>query len=370
MNRSRFVIGLLAGVALSVGFSSAESQPAGAWRKIVEVPDLSFPRDHGSHPDTLMEWWYVTGVVNDEDGKPYGYQLTFFRRGLIPGAPGKEDSPLQARQVYSAHLAIADITEGKFPHAERRRREAAGLAGSATTHLNVWIENWSMKQDVDETIHLRAADPGEAIGLNLQLKPKKPLVLQGNGGLSQKGPEPGNASVYLTWMRMATVGVLRIGEREFRVSGESWVDHEYGSSQLGAGVVGWDWFGLRLDGDRELMLYQLRRKDGTATEFSSGTLVQADGTKVQLSVEDFKLETTNTWTSPHNAAVYPSAWSVSVPAHGIEFTARALVPDCEIDSSQTMGTIYWEGPVRIEGGVTGEGYAELTGYAVSLEGRF
>lgn len=195
-------------------------------------------------------------------------------------------------------------------------------------------------------------------------------MLHGERGYSRKGADPGNASIYSSWTRLAAHGRVRVGGRERKVSGEAWYDHEWGTSQLGQGVVGWDWFSLRLADGRELMLYRLRRADGSAEPFSAGTLVEADGSSRALALADFSIEPLGTWRSPRSGGAYPAGWRLGVPGAKLELELRPLLADCELDTSSSTGVVYWEGPVRAAGTVAGEGYVELTGYAGDLAGRF
>ncbi len=340
------------------------------WREITGPPELDFPRDHGAHPDTRTEWWYVTGLVNDTTGRRWGFQITFFRQGLEPGDPPAGASRLRARQIAAAHLAVADIESGEFHHAERLRRSGGGLAGWSTESLEVWLDDWEMRRADDGVIAIDARDRVAAIGLDLELEPLRPFVFQGDRGYSQKGGDPGNASAYLSWTRLAVKGSIDIGGRSVEVEGAAWFDHEWGTSQLGEGVAGWDWFSLRLDDGRDLMVYRLRRADGTPDPYSSGTVVRPDGSTTTLARDDVDIEPLDWWTSPATGGRYPVRWRLRVPEHDIDLDVEGLLPASELDGSATTGVVYWEGPVEATGSARGEGYVELTGYAGSLEGRF
>lgn len=355
--------------AAGVAADGADPPPDG-WLEVFGPPELVLPRDHGAHPGHRTEWWYLTGLVESEDGKRFGFQLTFFRQGLAPGPGEPGESALRARQVLAAHLAVADVARQRFTHAERLRRADGGLAGFSTEDLELWIDDWSLERRADGAMAARARDAGREIGLELELQPTRDLVRHGDRGYSQKGPEPGNASAYLSWTRLLAVGRLEVGGRTMEVRGSAWFDHEWGSSQLGAGVVGWDWFSLRLDDGRDLMVYRLRRADGSADPFSSGTLVDADGETVRLGREDVAIEVLDHWESPTSGGRYPSRWRLALTRFGLELELRPLLAAAELDGTATTGVVYWEGPVAVTGSASGEGYAELTGYADSLEGRF
>jgi len=366
MRLTSLVIVFAIALGLSVGLTAEE----GVWREITGPPELDLPRDHGAHPGTRTEWWYVTGLVDDAGGRRYGFQITFFRQGLAPGDPEPGSSILRARQIAAAHLAIADIEAGEFHHAERLRRSGGGLAGWSTDDLAVWLDDWEMHREDTGGIEIIARDAETGIGLELTLEAGKPLVRHGDDGYSQKGASPGNASAYLSWTRLSVDGRILIDGAPIDVDGAAWFDHEWGSSQLGEGVAGWDWFSLRLSDGRDLMVYQLRRGDGSADLFSSGTVVAADGSTTRLRQDDFEIKTLEWWTSTATGGRYPVRWRVNVPEHGIHLEIVGLLPDAELDGRATTGVVYWEGPVEAIGSHRGEGYVELTGYAGSLEGRF
>jgi len=340
------------------------------WQRITGPPALVLPRDHGAHPEVKTEWWYLTANLRDGGGRRYGVQVTFFRSGLDPDPPAAGDSPLRARQAVAAHVAIADVERGAFRHAERVGRADGAFSGFATDDLRAWLGDWQLERRTDDTLVAQVADRAAGIGVGLGYRPAKPLVLQGVGGYSQKGADPGNASAYLSWTRLEVSGTLVLDGRELAVVGEGWFDHEWGSSQLGEGVAGWNWFSLRLEGGSELMVYRLRRADGSSDPYSSGTLVRPDGSTRRLGVGEVVLEPTGWWTSPATGGRYPSGWRLAVPSEQLDLRVAPLVPAAELDGRGSTGVVYWEGPVEVSGSHRGEGYAELTGYAGSLAGRF
>jgi predicted secreted hydrolase len=353
------------------------------WERVTEPLALRRPRDYGSHPAYQTEWWYATGDLLDGSGKRFGYQLTIFRRGLDASPPRPGESLLRPRQVFAANLAIVDVAAARLTRADRVRRGAAGLAGASETDLSAWVEDWRIERGGDGTIHLHAGDVERRIAIDLDLAPGKALVLHGEDGLSQKGGEPGNASMYTSWTRRPTFGTIQVGRADkplqpgFAVTGESWFDHEFGSSQLGPDIAGWDWLGLRFSDGRELMLYRLRgpldakrAASGPSLATSAGTLVERDGSTRALRASDFTLDPLYHWMSTLTRGRYPVAWRVSVPGVGIACEVTARVNACEIDARESVGTIYWEGPVAVTGTVEGSGYLELTGYVESMAGRF
>lgn len=300
-----------------------------------------FPADHGPHPEFATEWWYFTGNLEAEDGRHFGYQLTFFRKGLVAAAPPRE-SAWGASQAWMAHLAV---TSGEHRSWERFSREALGLAGAQAEPFRVWVEDWEVAGW--PRMRLRAGD------LDLELASLREPVLQGDRGLSQKGREPGNASYYYSLTRLETTG--RIGGVE--VSGLSWMDREWSTSALEEGQVGWDWFSLQLSDGSDLMFYRLRNADGSASPTSSGTLLDAAGRVRRLSVGDVRLSPRGEWQG------WPVRWRVEVPSEGLDLDVEPRVEDQLMEHSLR----YWEGAVRATGSrqgqpVEGNGYLELTGY--------
>ncbi len=341
------------------------------YARAIAARNWQFPRDYGAHPDFQTEWWYYTGNLADEEGRRFGYQFTIFRRAIAP-APARADSASEWRsnQVYMAHFTVTDVEGGAFYQSQRFSRGGANLAGAETDPLyHVWLEDWSATaQDAAAAYtRIQAATPEAAI--DLRLEQVKPPALQGDGGLSPKGGGAGNASYYYSLSRLLTGGQITIGDRVYRVSGASWMDHEFGTSALGENAVGWDWFGLHLDDDRELMLGRIRLAGGGSESVFGGLYVLPDGSTRRIAHDDFTLAVTDTWLSPHTGAVYPAGWEVRVDIGESEPLSLALTP-LLADQELHEGIPYWEGAVRITGDATGYGYAELTGYAGTMNGRF
>lgn len=370
--------GVLSGCCMIILFHPAAAESPAP--RIEGPPTLAFPSDHGAHPGYRTEWWYVTGIVADDAGARYGYQFTIFRQrlDLPPPRDGAAPSRLRAEAVMPAHLAVADLDRGRFIAAERLRRDDGVRAGARTGRLRSWVDDWEIEQREDGSLRLFAGDLVKGIGLQLELVPEREPVAHGDGGYSRKGDDPGNASAYVSLTRLRTTGTLRIVERDraaggkgpIAVSGTSWFDHEWGTSQLEPGLAGWDWFGLRLADGRDLMLYRLRRADGGASPWSAGTLVEPGGATVRLRAADFSLEPLESWRSPATGAEYPVRWRVAVPRAALALEVAAPLAACEVDARGSTGLVYWEGPVRVSGTVGGEGYGEFTGYHESVGGRF
>ncbi|HEY9841391.1 MAG TPA: lipocalin-like domain-containing protein [Candidatus Obscuribacterales bacterium] len=335
----------------------ALSRPlAAGFARALKPRAFRFPADDGPHPEFQTEWWYFTGNLETKAQRHFGYELTFFRSGLAPGADPPDDWP--TRQIYFAHFTLSDIAAKHFYPFERWGRQSIGLAGaqsrSRRSPFKVWIDNWSIADAPGGALRLQAG-AGE-IELKLDLRTLKPTVLQGERGLSRKSAD--NASYYYSRTRIASSGSLRIGAESHLLSGLSWMDREWSTSALSPQQSGWDWFSLQLDDGRELMLYQLRLKNGGIDSFSSGTLVQADGSSRHLGLSDFSIEPQGSWTSPHTGIRYPSGWHIAVPSAKLDLSLDPWMPDQEL----TLGLRYWEGAVRITGSATGQGYVELTGY--------
>jgi len=268
-----------------------------------------------------------------------------------------------------AHFALTNTTANDYRAFERFSRGAANLAGAQSSPYNVWLENWRVEEVEPNVYRLIAAQ--DDITLELLLTDDKGPVLQGINGYSQKGPEPGNASYYYSLTRLLSSGTVRIGGRNHTVEGLSWMDHEYSTSVLSSGQIGWDWFSIQLDDHSELMVYQFRRNDGSIDPFSSGTFIAPDGTTTHLSREDFEITVGDTWRSPHSGATYPAQWTVNIPSVDLILEIVPHMADQELNVS----FIYWEGAVRVSGEhqgqtVNGNGYVEMTGYAASMEDQF
>ena len=320
---------------------------------------FSFPADHGPHPDFRTEWWYYTGNLETDTGRHFGFQLTFFRTALVPparSASAPRRSAWATPHVYLAHFALTDTEGRRFLAWSRTGRGALGLAGAQAGPLRVWVDDWSVEGARPRALpmRLRAAEADAAIDLTLDSA--RPVVLQGERGLSRKGPERGNASYYYSLTRMPARGRIRVGAERFDVQGLAWMDREWSTSALGGDLVGWDWFALQLDDGRDVMLYQLRRRDGTADPLSAGTVVDAAGRPRALARDEFRIEALDTWTSPASGVRYPSGWRLTLPREGLALEVTPRLADQEL----RVGTRYWEGAVVVRG--AGRGYAELVGY--------
>ncbi|MCZ6635279.1 MAG: carotenoid 1,2-hydratase [bacterium] len=345
---------------------------ADAWR--VARPDYgwSFPEDHWARAGYKTEWWYFTGHLQSETGRRFGYQFTFFRVGLVEKQPDVA-SNWATGDVIMGHAAISDLDSGKHVFSEVLYRAVPMLGGfgmypdtliawsrGPTGTADKWTLSWN-----GTAFDFVMGDRWQKVGFSLSTKPKKPLIFQGPNGFSQKGKRETAASQYYSFTRLETSGSLRIGGETFEVTGESWMDKEFGSHQLEAHQVGWDWFSLQLADGREVMLYVLRDGSGNA-DFSRGTVVSADGEARYLSSEEFEVQATATWKSSKTGGTYPSRWQVKVD--GVVLT---VVPEMAAQEnwSRSLRTLfYWEGAVKIlgpDGTKVGKGYVELVGYGTT-----
>jgi predicted secreted hydrolase len=330
-----------------------------------------FPADHGAHPDYQTEWWYWVGQLKSNAGETFGYQLTFFRSALRRPDP-KARSAWSLNTLYFAHLAISDPARNRFTFREKVGRGALGLSGAAVGHLKVWIDNWQAEQ-IGAVFRLQARD-GDT-GLDLALTPLKPPALHGEAGFSRKAVKTEAASYYYSIPHLKTEGRLTLGGRVLTVAGESWMDHEFFTGAMAASEVGWDWFALQLDDNREVMLYLLRHRDGSLDPASSGTLIDPQGRTRHLKLADFRVKVTGVWKSPHSGAKYPAGWQIAIPGAGLDLTLTPTMADQEVRAGAPAQVSYWEGQVKIGGQkegrtISGHGYVELTGYAGALGSRF
>lgn len=328
-----------------------------------KVIPISFPADLGQHPEFRTEWWYYTGNLGNAEGERFGFQLTFFRRALLPTAP-ERTSEWATNQIYFAHFTITDVAGNLYQAHERFSRGNPNLAGAQSPPYRVWIDDWSAQEIEPGKVRLQAHEGDYA--LDLTLEQAKPPVLHGNQGLSQKSEQPGNASYYYSLTNNPAQGTVTTPRGTFAVTGNAWKDHEWSTSDLPAGSVGWDWFSLQLDDGREVMFFSIRRQDGSLEPYPTGTIIYADGRSRTLSHKEVEVTTLGQWTSPSSGATYPAEWQFAIPAESVDLRIKPLLPQQELRVSFT----YWEGAVSLEGSHTGYGYVEMTGYYDSMRGRF
>ncbi len=312
-------------------------------------PPLAYPRDHGSHPDAALEWWYWTGHLRDSGGRAYGFQLTFFR----------------LRDIHLAHFAWSDIAGKAFTFEEKTHLALPGIAAASAEGLDVFNEDWSARAEAGAQVLSARTAEGR---LELRLVPVKPPVAHGEDGISRKGPGPKDYSHYVSIPRLTVTGSLGRKGRQESLSGTAWFDHEWGPGGLPSGVAGWDWMALQLSDGSELMLYRMRLSGGAASPFSAGTFIPTTGPPRPVAWKDVRLAVRTTWTSPSSKAVYPAIWSLRVPPLGLDVTISPLLADQELVTTQSTGVTYWEGACAVAGTregrpITGRAYVEMTGYA-------
>jgi predicted secreted hydrolase len=343
---------------------------AAQYRQALPGYRYEFPRDYFNHPDFETEWWYYTGNVRSVDGHRFGFELTFFRQGVARDAAKMKS--WEVRDLYLAHLALSDLDGHEFYHAERTNRTGPGLAGINAGEGRIWNGNWQI-QWRGEQQNLQAIDA--RFELHLGLLSEKPPVINGENGVSQKAAGTGRASHYVSLTRLATNGHILLGSKNFDVTGSAWMDHEFFTHQLESSQVGWDWFSIQLNNNTELMLFRIRRSDGSIDHYSAGTFVDTKGTATHLRFRDFSMEPMDDrWTSPVTHAVYPIRWKISVPVFAIELEAETDLPPQELTGPHQLTPSYWEGAVTFAGRnqrstLSGAGYLEMTGYDRPFEMR-
>ncbi|TAG27616.1 MAG: carotenoid 1,2-hydratase [Burkholderiales bacterium] len=339
-----------------------------AWRNALALPakTLAFPRDHGSHPEFRTEWWYLTGYA--DAGTPsqprlLGYQITFFRSRI--DAAQSLNSRFAAKQLLFAHAALTDINAHKHWHDQRIARAGFGIAQASEQTTDVKLRDWTLKRNADATYTSRISS--RDFSFDLQFTPKQPLLLQGNQGLSRKGPEDKQASYYYSQPQLSATGSITHSAKQTQVQqGIAWLDHEWSEEILHPEAVGWDWIGMNLLDGSSLTAFQLRRKDGSALWAGGSFRDQASTTIFKPSEVEFKAG--DIWQSPSSGGRYPMQWQVNT-SRGT-FTARSLMNSQELDSRSSTGTVYWEGLADLldaQGKLVGRGYLEMTGYAGRLQ---
>ncbi|HXL21128.1 MAG TPA: lipocalin-like domain-containing protein [Candidatus Dormibacteraeota bacterium] len=330
----------------------------------------SFPHDYFSHPAFQTEWWYYTGNLQSADGRRFGFELTFFRQAIDRDAA--KNTTWDAQDLYLAHLALSDLTAGRFYHTERTNRSGPGIAGADEASRRIWNGNWQIAlKDSDQQLQAIA----ENFELRLTLHSEKLPVIHGENGVSQKAEGPGRASHYISLTRLGTTGTIMLNGKVFDLSGLAWMDHEFFTQQLGSEQAGWDWLSVQLDDHTDLMLFHIRRKDGSIDPFSASTFIDAQGKATHLRKEDFILQPLgDTWKSTANGATYPISWKIEIAKLSLELEATTPLAAQELTGKTKLAPTYWEGAITLSGKrgarpLSGLGYLEMTGYdrAVTLE---
>ena len=319
---------------------------------------LSFPADYGAHPGFKTEWWYVTGWLKTGDGKPLGFQVTFFRSAT---GQGKDNpSAFAPRQLIIGHAALSDPALGKLVHDQRSQREGFGLAYAKSGTTDIKLEDWRMVRGADGVykVSIKSAQ----LRLDLALTPSQPLLAQGERGYSRKGRDPAHASYYYSEPQLKVSGTAGAGGAAARpIEGTAWLDHEWSSQALDPDAAGWDWVGANLDDGSSLRAFQSRGKQGGKL-WAHATLRDARGKVTQYVPEQVSFAPQSHWRSPRTNANYPVATTIVTGSTRWQITP--LQPDQELDSRRSTGAVYWEGAVRVgrDGVPAGHGYLELVGY--------
>jgi predicted secreted hydrolase len=349
------------GLSLAETLGGSSSAGTRGFARATAPRDFVFPRDHHSHPAFRNEWWYLTGNLGTVDGREFGYQLTFFRIALAPeGAAPARASTWATREVWMAHAAVTDIDGKQHYHSQRLSRGAAGLAGNSGPPFRLWLDDWHISGG-DQVFPWQVSATTDEFGIQLDLAPRREVLLQGNKGLSQKSPAAGNASYYYSVTRLATTGFITVGGNRYPVGGLSWLDREWSTSALGPDQAGWDWFSLQLDSGEDVMYYQLRKDDGVIDPLSRGSWLGKDGEQRPLVPERVKLTPVKYWQGPDGTR-YPIRWRMVLDDPRRVWIIAAALED------QLMETVvtYWEGTVNVleagTGSRIGRGYLEMTGY--------
>jgi predicted secreted hydrolase len=329
---------------------------------------LNFPRDYGPHPTFKTEWWYYTGNLKARGGRHFGFQLTFFRQALdcdVADGP----SAWRTNQLYFAHFAVTDTENNRFLSAQRMNRGSLGIAGTQAVPFKTWIDDWQSaavdggKGDLLLTARARAdKEPGRPdFSISLTLTHQKPKILQGDRGLSRKGPGPADASHYYSFPGMKAVGAVTVAGETIGVEGYSWFDHEWSTAALGADVTGWDWFAIHLDKGpltgADLMVCQVRNREGEPNGYGFGSISFADGRFVILRESQFLITPDRYWKSPDTGRTYPAGWTVVLQEQNLSLDISPVMDGQE----HTHMFPYYEGAVRVRDG-SGLGYVEMTGY--------
>ncbi len=333
-----------------------------AWNaQALPAKTLVFPRDHGSHPDFRTEWWYLTGHATSGE-RALGFQVTFFRSRVAATQDMK--SKFAAKQLLFAHAAVTDVQGKKLLHDQRIMREGFDVAHASVVDTKVQIKDWSLQRNAK---HYKAAIEGDGFQIALQCTPTQTVLLQGEKGLSRKGPEEKQASYYYSQPQLEVQGTIRLGQTDLPVKGTAWLDHEWSQELLHPQAVGWDWIGMNLFDGSAVTAFQLRDKNGQPL-WDGGSFRTKAGQRFRFSKGEVIFSRQRSWKSPLSQASYPVEWIVRTPADF--YTVKAVIPNQELDSRASTGAIYWEGLSDLfdsNGKHVGRGYLEMTGYARPLK---
>ncbi|MEO6409660.1 MAG: carotenoid 1,2-hydratase [Burkholderiaceae bacterium] len=333
---------------------------------------LAFARDFGSHPQSRIEWWYATGwLVTETDlnaAPRYGFQITFFRSRT--GIDASNPSRFAARELIFAHAAVSDLGARRLRHDQRIARSGFDIAQAASDDTRVRLRGWELVREgaADASRYtVRVSSEAGGFGFELDLQTTQPVLLQGEAGLSRKGPNPAQTSRYYSQPQLAVRGLLRLDGQARAMRGRAWLDHEWSDALLDPQAVGWDWIGINLHDGAALTAFRVRRADGTALYAGGSWRVAGATTARNFGSNEVALRPGRTWASAATRAVYPVEWEITTPAG--RHRVRALLDAQELDSRQSTGAVYWEGLSELldeRGARVGLGYLEMTGYVAPL----
>ena len=342
-------------------FTRAVAAPV-SYAPVLPGQALRFPADTGAHPDFKTEWWYVTGWLRRADGKPLGFQVTFFRSATTHD----RDNPSQfaPTQLIIGHAALSDPAQGKLLHDQRSARAGFGLAYAKVGDTDVKLDDWRMTRNADGSYRIRVDAPNFA--LDLALAPSQPVLLEGESGYSRKGPQPAQSSYYYSEPQLKTSGSVTRAGKVAAVSGASWLDHEWSSEALDPAASGWDWVGANLADGGALMAFQIRSKTGDKL-WAHATWRDASGRITQYTPEQVSFTPQRRWHSPRTNAEYPVATLLTTGS--TVWQIEPLQDDQELDSRRSTGAVYWEGAVTVnrDGKPAGRAYLEMTGYVRAMK---
>ncbi len=338
---------------------------------------LRFPADFGAHPETRTEWWYITGSLQ-AGARLWGFQVTFFRvaTGLATAtaqAPSQaQPSRFDASQLLFAHAALTDLEAGRLRHDQRIARSGFGIAQAQVGDTAITLRDWQLTRapssaDVRASRYTtKVGSDSAGFGFELLFDTTQPVLLQGDAGLSKKGPNEADTSRYYSEPQLTARGSLTLEGKQVEVQGRAWLDHEWSDSFIPPQAVGWDWIGMNLDDGSALTAFRLRRADGSSV-YAGGSFRAPGQPTRNFGPGEVRFTPVRLWSSAATRARYPVQWTVATPAGS--FRVNALLDNQELDSRASAGAVYWEGLSELlddKGKRVGRGYLEMTGYAAAL----
>ncbi|MEO5697732.1 MAG: lipocalin-like domain-containing protein [Burkholderiaceae bacterium] len=333
------------------------------------APALQFPRDFGAHRDARTEWWYLTGTL-ESGARLWGFQVTFFRSAT--GLDAARESRFNASELIFAHAALTDLEQRRLRHDQRIARSGFGIAQARSEDTAIALRDWQLQRvpspaDPQRSRYTaRVASDSAGFRLDLQCDATQPVLLQGDRGVSRKGPAPHQTSRYYSEPQLAVHGTLTLDGASIDVNGRAWLDHEWSDAFLPLPAVGWDWIGMNLDDGSALTAFRLRRADGSSI-YAGGSFRRRDAEVRSFAPDVVRFTPGRVWRSAASRVDYPVEWRIETPVG--HFGVRALLDDQELDSRASTGAIYWEGVSELSdaaGRKVGRGYLEMTGYAAAL----